>query len=471
MVNAKWRTVLGLALTSFLGILAVSSHLNDSVWQDEAYTLINFSMRGWLFPFTDYHLPNNHILLSSFMSYWWSPNDSLLHLRLPLFLSFIIGIAIFAYAAFQRFGYITALVAVLFFSLSSITPHFALQLRGYGISWLFVSLLLWATPNFIQHGRLLAGFIYLLSSVALVALIPTNIIVCGVFVAWSCALLLDHEADKHTRIRRFLFVALTPLLGGLAYIAVGSQLLLISQHAFSNWGRVEAYGELIKMLAVEFWIFLPLMTVGTWMLWQQSKHEGKYAERGLVLAALFFPFLMLFIFKNALFPRNLVPLIPIYCLVGGILVKHGSRFLKSDTNTTALIIVLSAVLMIMRSTIFDCSAVENTERTGNLCRHYYHSSYRPEPIVGYLAAHRNEAPLVVSGYEGLYAMAFLNINYGLGLNLMHYRQFPQGSSNPSPWIVLGLNDRLTDMLAVLPKTDYVEVLDSGYFKLYKPIDK
>ena len=62
-------------LMPYIGSLAiafylVAPHLADEIWYDEAYTLMNFSGRGWLHAFYDYHAPNNHVIFSAMLSLW-----------------------------------------------------------------------------------------------------------------------------------------------------------------------------------------------------------------------------------------------------------------------------------------------------------------------------------------------------------------------------------------------------------------
>lgn len=50
--------------------LIVLSHPFQLTWYDENYTLINFVAHGPKIIFTDYHVPNNHILYSFGLWLW-----------------------------------------------------------------------------------------------------------------------------------------------------------------------------------------------------------------------------------------------------------------------------------------------------------------------------------------------------------------------------------------------------------------
>lgn len=144
----KWTLIFML-----IGVLLVLPRLFDAVWQDEAYTLLEFASHGFLYPFTDYHLPKNHVLLSALLSIWGVPGDSIVALRSPFLLAFIVSMGLLAWAAKRMAGNIAALLAVAFFAFSTITENFALQLRGYGIPWLFVTMMVLALPSVASQRR------------------------------------------------------------------------------------------------------------------------------------------------------------------------------------------------------------------------------------------------------------------------------------------------------------------------------
>ena len=88
IVNKTWHGML-LLFGVAGGIFLVLPHLADYIWQDEAYTLIRFSSTGPFYPFTNYHIPNNHPLFSSLISLWWDWGDSTTSIRLLPFIIFI----------------------------------------------------------------------------------------------------------------------------------------------------------------------------------------------------------------------------------------------------------------------------------------------------------------------------------------------------------------------------------------------
>ena len=64
------------AVVLLLAILAQLPHLADDAWEDEAATLVLFAAQDVAHAFSDYRLPNNHMLFSAALSLWWSRGDS-----------------------------------------------------------------------------------------------------------------------------------------------------------------------------------------------------------------------------------------------------------------------------------------------------------------------------------------------------------------------------------------------------------
>ena len=70
------------ALCVLLAMVSELPHLTDDAWQDAAATLMLFAAHSVGRAFSDYSMPNNHMLLSATLSLWWSRSDSMFHTRL-----------------------------------------------------------------------------------------------------------------------------------------------------------------------------------------------------------------------------------------------------------------------------------------------------------------------------------------------------------------------------------------------------
>lgn len=476
MGQVKWLSpAIWLPIFITVGVLLVLPRLSDAVWQDEAYTLINFSSHGFLYPFTDYHLPNNHVLLSALLSQWWSPGDSVVHLRLPLLLAFLLSIVILAWGTVRHFGMLAAVIATTFFVSCTITSNFALQLRGYGLSWLFAALMLWSLPSYLLDRRWLIAAVFSLAGGALLALIPTNLIVYGVLIAWGWWLVFLDQAPTDVKVRQLLAITLAPLLIGLiAYIGIWHQLLAVAGHGYSDWSKLELVTQLAMTFFSEYWLFLPLIMAGIYYLLKETKQHARQArvELGILLAVLVLPTFFLLIMKQAPFPRNLVPLLPVICVVLGMLTSKACAGLGMSPAKGAVVISLLAVVSFAIRSWLPCGQFIDTNRVGNLCQQYYQHDYQPETVMQYFLKNSLNQATILTGFEGMYALEFININYGLGMDIRHYKSYRAGSTRQSPWIVTEGDEKIDIFIKQLrlDASSYVQVLDTGYFKIYQPIN-
>lgn len=468
---AIWLT-LGIAI----GTLLVLPHLGDAIWQDESYTLLNFSSRGFYYPFTVYPIPNNHVLLSALLSQWWSPGDAVPHLRFPFLLAYMATLGTLGWAAYRSFGTLAAIACVLLFAGSTIATSFAVQLRGYGLSWLSVALMLWALPAYAVHRRWRHILIYNAAAWVLLALIPTNLIVYAVCASWGCVLVWQNSLPALEKIKQSLTIVMGPLFGLFAYMHIWQQILEASGHAYSDWERWDAYAEFARVFLSDWWLCLPLFFWGIYRLCADANGE-RTARAGLALlvALVVIPLLFLFGAKQPLFPRSLVTLLPIVCVIAGLLASRALRQ-QDDASHRGLIVLvlLAAGSLWMRSMGMGCTAASDVSRPGNLCEQYYQQNYHPAAIASFIIDHSFGHPLIVSSYEAMFALGFLDTNYRLELDLQDsnsYLAASKGAVLPLPWIVTSGNEQLSDFSSRLGLNArfYRQALDTGYFRLYQPV--
>jgi hypothetical protein len=473
--SLKWILVFML-----IGTLLVVPHLFDAVWQDESYTLLNFSSRGFFYPFKDYHLPNNHVLLSAMLSTWWSPGDSIIELRFPFLLVFIVSLGLLAWTTRMMAGNLAAVLAVVFFSFSTVTGNFALQLRGYGVSWLFVILVLSFLPSVCRGGNVLFALIYGLSGAILLAIVPTNLITYLVLMLWGVWFLLDQPLLFRQKLARILILG-TPFLGLVVYIEIWPQILAASNRGFSEWSKADALWEFYKSYIADFLVFLPLAAAGIllWFFGKSSDKKNPYRMRTMLMAIASVPIAFLIVLKNAPFPRNFIPLIPLLSLVMAISVAHALDYLKSKdwVRPMPAIIILTTLCLTLKMNGWGCEKFAKLESVSNVCRTYYQHDYQPERVAAFLANRPQASSLVLTDFEGLYALMFLNVSLGLGLDLAHYKTYripdiSNVSTDTLPWIVLGGGTASPMQLTMGPRQiAYTMLLDSGYFRVYGPVSR
>jgi uncharacterized membrane protein len=459
-----------ISVLMLVGVALVLPHLFDAIWQDEAYTLLGFASRGFLYPFTDYHLPNNHVLLSAMLSLWWSPGESVIALRLPFLLAFIASMALLVSIARKIAGETVALLAIIFFSFGTVASNFTLQLRGYGISWLFVTLMVWALLAWVHYNQARFGFIYGLSGAILLAIVPTNLLTCLVIMGWGAVLICQQSIAPRDKMLRLLALCGLPLLGLSAYIAIWPQVLAASGKAFSDWTKTGAYAEFYLSYLSDFIVVLPIVLLG--LITGRKFESNDYRPGWLMASVILVPVVFLAVLKNPPFPRNFVPLIPLISLSLAVFTEKGLNVLQARKWIQPLpaVALIAVLVLAMKFAAWDCRKIAKLDSVSNICSTYYQHDYRPESVAAFLASRTDNASgLVLADFEGLFALMFLNANLGLGLNLDHYKTYQPENNSELPWIVLG-GDPATSLVIKMNAKEvlYKVKFDSGYFKVYIP---
>jgi hypothetical protein len=300
------------ALAPLAAVALASRHLSDEAWFDEVYTLENFAVGARAF--VDYHQPNNHVLFSAALSVWRSiAGESMPALRL-LPLAMFAGAVVATGEAFRRIaGESAGLLASLAFATGHAALGHALQLRGYGPSWLPLSLAFLALVCDRERPRawLLAAAAACLA--VAVGILPTNVVPAGVLIAW---LGLEAAAGKRSRrdVLRFVVAAAAPATGIVFYLGVLRELASHAAGFSSRWTRA---GVLLDWGRATFSDppFLLLLLLPSLVILARRVRAGDAPARSLL--ALFFaaaavPALFVAVSPGVPFPRNLVPLLPLW---------------------------------------------------------------------------------------------------------------------------------------------------------------
>lgn len=134
---------IAILLLLFMG----SQRLTADLWNDELYTLDYFTIQPLSVTLTDYHVPNNHVFYNLINNLYLrilgidDINLLLDHpwvIRLPGLVYAICMIWLVWLLAVSIADRLTAAMAVIFMLTSVGWVHFALQVRGYGLSMLFL---------------------------------------------------------------------------------------------------------------------------------------------------------------------------------------------------------------------------------------------------------------------------------------------------------------------------------------------
>jgi hypothetical protein len=125
-----------LAATVAVAVVAhyCSFMIKTSLWKDEIYTIRHFSSQGAYRAWTDYHVPNNHILFNIINSAWpVSAAYTPINARLLSFVAVFGGIALVGWQALRERAWAAGGIGLLLLATNVPSLDGTLQARGYGL--------------------------------------------------------------------------------------------------------------------------------------------------------------------------------------------------------------------------------------------------------------------------------------------------------------------------------------------------
>ncbi|MEO8386705.1 MAG: hypothetical protein ABI583_15755 [Betaproteobacteria bacterium] len=482
-------------VVALIGVALINAWpgLSDEIWVDEAFTLENYANAGMWRPFVTYLNPNNHVLFSALLAGWRQliPDsvDAGWLRTLPL-LIFLLTIPATYFAARRLNGPLCAFIACLMFASSSVTANHATQLRGYGPSWLPFALMLWSALNINAVSSKKWRVLYVFSSAAAVAILPSNLFLALIL---ATALTAYHLVNTPHQIRDgkwgMLVLFAGPCCGLLAYVFVWGNLVTAANIDWSGWNRNRLFGQWITATLVDFIWFLPIPAAGLgialWLARTQFKltdASGRRVAAQLLLALL--PPLGLVVFIYALpkppFPRTFVPLLPVwYCLIGmfaGIAINALSRRWRVATGAALVLAVASAVHGMRQQPCGGLSPrQEGVQHQIDLCYQFFRHDFHPSRVLAtLLRLQAQEARPIIADYDGIRTLRIVAKGK---INVMHYgeqfapiraRMRSPLAHTDYPIMVVYDHQQVVDWakLLSLDADEYRLVEDTGYYKIY-----
>ena len=480
-----------------LGLVAAGSlalvhpHVTHGLWQDEAKTLVLFASRGFVHPFTDYSIPNNHILFSALLSVWRSAfGDSLPVLRALPLLCFLASLGVLAGAARRLGGREASWLACLLFGTSHVTLNFAVELRGYGASWLPVAAALWIAPGFAERGGAGRGAAYVACHAAAVALIPANALAGAILALWSTALAVA-SGRLRERALRLVVMALAPAVGGLAYAAVWPQLLAATAWDYpegAQWSTAGVFLHWLWATLVDFWWLAPLLAVGLAGLARDARRggpESASAHSALWLAAscALVPPAAFGLAPRTPPPRLLVSLLPIWYALFAVGLAAGWRVLLAgrpgmERGARLALPVAALAVALVRESDNAGFASRHADPTvpHDLYDQMYHHEYDPAATARLMRELEGRSPgLFLTDYHGLWSLS-VHLDSERGgprPQLLHFRAIRPGrrfAPEDRVYLVTTGLPKANRMLAhhgQPPLTEADRVGSTGFFEIYR----
>jgi hypothetical protein len=313
--------ILGLCLRWFAPLLRDMA--SSSLWNDELYTINQFSSRGPLHVVTDYHVPNNHVFFNLVNAL--TPNSaSVLPLRARLWSMLSVGAAgLSLLGHFWRRGrFVEGAIGACTMLAVEQLDDLTLQARGYGFVCLAAVVLSLAVTRLAETDDRRELAVIAVASVLGSYTMPT-------FVFFAGLVLLVLWAQRRTRAE-FLCGVATGLGVALVYAPLVKQLVAQVGSYASEWG--ESYAELSAVqetLSEFFWAGIKpwgvLLLVLASTLLPAYVREPAVAKSARVLSGAVWLTFCLFLAQRT-------PLIRTTCFVvaplGFALIAAGSAFVR-----------------------------------------------------------------------------------------------------------------------------------------------
>ncbi|MEH6516471.1 MAG: hypothetical protein V7742_07305 [Halioglobus sp.] len=475
-MNSKYNSTIYFTVPIMLAVLALTvtslPNINNPLWQDEIYTVVHFASNGFLYPFTEYHAPNNHILFSALLSQWSGPESSVAELRFfALLISCSVAIAL--YALGRRLGnhYFSCFLLVLYLS-SPITQNFSLQLRGYSLSCGLVTLQILSALNIFHRPKKRWLAAYLVLSFLSTTTLPTNVVINASISIWAI-IIITLQGQKS--IQTYLVFALGPFMGLLSYSEVISSVIEIATHGASAWQNIDLlYHFYSSVYFGSIWFFLLFSITSLVLLLRRGiKHWSEQDNSILLLVAITTLVIFCWIVLPASnpYPRNLIPTLPLYCLGISLLIwKCFSFFLNTERSFFLISSLISACTIFYNLNINPCQNDRSgTTHVQNLCEQAYNSNhYKPYATVAHLLKIQANGPkIVIGGYDAEYDLNYILKYISSPLRVNNITRVSEIKFLPDYVVAKDISEAREIAKKIFPTPPVSLNKDTGYFKVYR----
>ncbi len=389
--------ILGVAFCGFF-IYSLYPLLVVDFWYDEVLSLEEFILVPLQKTVTDYSVPNNHIFFSLLMNIWlklwgietFAQAANTVFIVRSLSLIFAAITMLFVYKTGSLLDKLTGLIALL--ALLSTIPfyNFAVQIRGYGLSIMLCSMLLFYALRFYNEPIKKWGIAVTILTALLLYTIPSNIytvlsalVVLGVIFLRQCNNYHFRIALRFNAIKLMGCLLLGIGFGVVLFLPVGSQVVnneYVKSEGLFRWG---IWGEAATFYYYMFfnkgWM-LPLILPSIFLFVKDEKVKSWT----LVFAALLIlPFIISFVRGGTPFNRTFLWVIPIFSVALGQLIAP--VFEIKILRKYKQILVVAIVLLVSMNTTFQISTIFNKTKfnlsdevkSQNIYYNYYLGNYHP----------------------------------------------------------------------------------------------
>jgi len=329
-MNTKLKDIVILTIALLPFLYWLYTYINVDLWYDEVVSIKHFMLVNFKKTFFYYPAPNNHIFFNFV-------NQVLT--RITNCRDFVkIAEHVYILRAFQGLialatGYYSVLITKRFFNLQNSLlvlvvlfttipfMNFSLQLRGYSLSILLVTMTIYHVLTYIESCSSRNRNLIVISSALLMYTIPSNIyllasMVVPLGILWLYHLKLNNE-KINIYFKSIFFIGLGVVIATVLYLPVIKSVLF---NQFATRELTDTYYslKLIPILQKSFlskrYLLLGLSFIGVLFFLRKTSKKEKVIYASL-LFTLFFPFVLSFVHQKFPFQRVFVPLVPLFCIL------------------------------------------------------------------------------------------------------------------------------------------------------------
>ena len=406
-------------------------HLKADFWNDEIYSLTHFSLVSTETTIVDYHTTNNHIFYNLINNIYlkflgissiYELMDASYILRiLPLMYGLVT--LIYTHKIVKRFFSRTlALITIILLITNIPYYNFVIQLRGYGLSTMLLTMTIYYTLVCIQRIKpqrllILTGSVALLNYT-----IPSNYyFTTSLFLFLFVYLLIHFRGSKHF-VKDLISSPILKVLVSIALGFVASFALysLTKESIFSSQYVSNPDLTIQSQIFFYAYYFIPSKSSFTWaiiFLGVLGVLCKLVKEKNIIwlvhlFGMLFFGPLLLIIFKGDEAPlRIFIPMFPFAMTILAIgihflLTTYFDKLFKKDSSLITFIFILGLGVFVLENHRIDKQLLRDIEsggRSQNLYEQYYAAHYHPKnEMEKFSIIYRtNRLPVFVIGGEGI----------------------------------------------------------------------
>lgn len=353
----KYKNLIATLLLFVSSFLILELSLCRPFWCDESLTIMEFVMWPYVQIYTNYSIPNNHILFNMLLRLWLDTGGHLFAVsEIPFrFLSLIFSLAVICFMFHfwrKHFGFKISFLITLCFAVSTPFIIYGTAIRGYMLSLLFVLFGIESMQNWWLKAEKRYLCFYFLSALAAVAVIPSNLLVFCILPLLPTKKdfqISSSESPKQQSIaflKSRLLLFLIPMIAFLIFYGPLFKNMFKAIKFNSGWNSpVSALGHLYSAFIISL---LPIVILGIMGLFSLSKLKRKQILKGVLFGLIFLiPGALLLTRNPAPFPRIFFQMWPLWLFILGCSAKHFFSFIKHQSPAKYPLlfpIILSAII-------------------------------------------------------------------------------------------------------------------------------